>query len=77
MTAMAARKKPAKSGGEHKTKRTPVQVPNEWLALARSLAAGEEKPTLWLIIKLIREHAIASGRDVASLPVAPWEEKPE
>ncbi len=63
------------SGGPHKTPRTSVQVPNEWLAIARKRAGAKEQPVLWYLIRLIQKDAIEAG--IPDLPPLPWEQREE
>lgn len=62
-------KKP--SGGKNVTPRTPVQIPDAWLLVARKLAQRAPQPTVWYLISLIQKDAIAAG--VSDLPKPPWE----
>lgn len=62
------------SGGQHKTTRTSVQVPDEWLAIARQRARINRQPLLWYLLGLIHEDAVAAG--ITNLPALPWGEEP-
>lgn len=64
-----AKKKP--SGGKNKTPRTPVQMPDDWLGIARLRARSGQKPTLWYLIALIQQDAAQAG--ITDLPAPPWE----
>lgn len=66
---MARKKQPA--GGKHVTERTPIQVPTEWLAVARKRAKDRQQPVLWYLIWLIQQDATAQGHE--PLPPAPWD----
>lgn len=59
------------TSGKNKTPRTPVQVPNDWLQIARLRARDGQKPTLWYLISLIRQDAIQAG--IKDLPTPPWD----
>lgn len=59
-------------GGKHTTPRKPVQIPETWIKLARQLAAKNEQPMLWYLLKLIGEAADKEGLDH---PAYPWEEE--
>ena len=65
------RKKSGTPSGPHKTKRTSVQVPDEWLEVARSRARSQKQPTLWFLLSLIEKDAKEAG--VKDLPMLPWE----
>lgn len=62
-------KKP--SGGKNKTPRTSVQMPTDWLLVARTRAGNYRQPTLWYLISLIEKDAREAG--VTDLPALPWE----
>lgn len=66
------KKKP--TGGAHKTPRKPVQVPEEWLVLARKLANIHRQPTLWFLLSLVADAADKEGIE---RPRLPWEDKGE
>lgn len=61
------------SGGPHKTPRTSVQVPDEWLKIARARANANRQPVLWYFLGLIQADAREAG--VADLPSLPWEKE--
>jgi hypothetical protein len=63
--------RPKKANGDGR-KRTPVQFPDQWLALVRRCAAKERQPTLWFLLSLVDEWAKANGFD--QRPALPWEE---
>lgn len=67
-------KKPA-SGGKNKTPRKPIQMPTDWLKVARIRAGTKQQPTLWYLIALIAEDARTAG--VTDLPPLPWEREDE
>lgn len=60
-------------GGEHKTPRTPIQMPDPWNDVLLELAALDEKNRLWYLIKLVGEAAEAKG---LQHPEWPWKKKP-
>jgi hypothetical protein len=60
-----------KTGGEHTTPRTTIQIPVPWLELARKQANRKQKPTLWHILSLLAAEADATGDP---RPRLPWEE---
>lgn len=62
-------KKP--SGGKNTTPRTPVQMPVDWLKVARLRAATNRQPILWYLIGLIEADAKSYG--MADLPPFPWD----
>ena len=68
------RKTPASDGGQHKTPRTSVMIPDAWLDIARRRAGTRPMPTLWYLVELIRKDAEAAGE--TSFPPAPWEDHP-
>jgi hypothetical protein len=59
-------------GGEHKTPRTAVQLPTAWFSLARKLAAKQQQPTMWFLLRAIAEKADEVGEE---RPRLPWEEE--
>lgn len=61
------------SSGKNKTPRTPVQMPKDWLAVARSRAQAARQPVLWYLITLIESDARQAG--VTDLPVPPWDKE--
>lgn len=63
------KKKP--TGGQHKTPRKPVQVPVEWLNVARKLANANRQPTLWYFLSLVADAADKAG---VERPRLPWED---
>ena len=69
-TLRMGKKKP--KGGKHSTPRTPVQFPDEWLAVARARARDNQQPVLWFLIRLIKADAEANG--ITELPKPPWEQ---
>jgi hypothetical protein len=76
MTAAATigrmgKKKPS---GSHQAKRVGVNVPAEWHALARKLAADQRQPVLWYLMSLLQAEAAKKGYEV---PSAPWDEQPD
>lgn len=73
-TTIAAMAK-KKTGGEHTTPRTPVQVPTAWWNIARKLAGKRQQPTLWYLLRIISEEAQQEG--IQNLPPLPWEEEAE
>lgn len=68
---MGRKKKP--TSGKNKTPRTPVQMPTNWLEVARARAAIAKQPTLWYLISLIEKDAKEAG--VTGLPLVPWERR--
>lgn len=66
------RKKTGNTSGPHKTPRTSVQVPNDWLKVARQRASTKQQPVLWYLLSLIQKDAAEAG--VADLPPLPWED---
>lgn len=60
-----------RSGGDHKTPRTAVQIQSDWIQIARKMAAKRKQPTAWLLVSLIADAAIAEGE--TDLPPLPWE----
>jgi hypothetical protein len=64
-------KKP--TGGQHKTPRKPIQVPEEWLQVARKLASKRAQPTLWLIIQLLADLADKEG--IERPKFFPWQDQ--
>lgn len=69
---MGRKRKPASDGGQHKTPRTSVMIPDAWLDIARKRAATRPMPTLWYLIELIRKDAEVNGE--SRFPPAPWED---
>jgi len=69
MLRMAQRKK--SNSGEHKTPRKAVQVPEDWLNVARRLANANRQPTLWFLLSLVAE---AADKANVTRPRLPWEE---
>jgi hypothetical protein len=72
------RKKKAATGtsgnsGAHKKPRTSVNVPDEWLVIARKRASANRQPVLWYLLGLVHRDATEAG--IADLPPLPWEEK--
>lgn len=65
----AVRKK--RSGGKNKTPRTPVQIPTQWLELARLRARFTRQPVTWYLIALIEADARTGG--ITNFPPAPWD----
>lgn len=63
-------KKP--KGGKHTTPRQAVQMPSDWIAVAKQLAAKKQQPVMWYIVSAIGEAAEKAGIDV---PKYPWEEE--
>lgn len=59
-----------KVSGEHSTPRKPVQMPADWLELAKRRAGTRPMPLVWYLIELIKKDAEAAGEK--SLPVVPW-----
>jgi hypothetical protein len=67
MICMAKRKK---QSGEHSTPRKPVQIPANWLKVAKTLAATRPAPVVWYLIELVKRDAEAAG--IKDLPPVPW-----
>jgi len=63
-------KKP--KGGQHKTQRQPVQIPVEWISVARKAALKKQQPLMWYLVSLLGDAAEKEGLD---LPRFPWEEE--
>lgn len=63
------KKKP--TGGQHKTARVNVGVPEPWHAVARRLAAKRQQPVLYLLISLLQREAKEQG--MGDVPLPPWE----
>lgn len=59
-----------KTSGRHSTPRKPVQIPEDWLKVIRSMAAERPMPAVWLIIEWAKREAEAAGRK--GLPPVPW-----
>lgn len=68
---MGKKKKPS---GEHQKKRTGVNFPAEWHALARKLAGDTRQPVLWYLLTLLQVEAQKKGYEV---PKGPWEDEEE
>ena len=64
-------KKKKQSGGPHKTPRSAVQIPADWWALARKLAAMRAQPAMWLLLTLLADAAEKAGEP---RPRFPWED---
>jgi hypothetical protein len=62
------------TSGRHATPRSPVQIPADWMAVIRQLAAARPAPAVWLIIELVEREAKAAG--IAGLPSTPWSDPP-
>ncbi len=71
MVTLVGMTRKKKSGGMHKTPRSPVQIPDVWLDVARSVAAKREQPTVWMLIKQLDKLAREEG--FTDLPPLPWE----
>lgn len=75
MTLNAAKKRSRmpkkKVSGKHKTPRQPMQIPIEWVVVARKAAAKRKQPVMWYLLSLIGEDAI---KDDIKPPKYPWEE---
>lgn len=68
MTAMAKKK----VSGKHSTPRKPVQIPVDWIKLARRRAVADRPvPLVWYLIELIKRDAEAAGEE--GIPAVPWE----
>lgn len=67
MLVMAKRKKVS---GEHKAARKPVQLPADWLEVAKRLAQERPMPMNWLLVELIKREAESRGK--TDLPPLPW-----
>lgn len=77
MPAMAKRKRadrPADSG-THKTPRTGVFIPTDWVDVADALASAQKMNRVWWLIDLIRQAAVAAGRPESELPRTPWDQQ--
>jgi hypothetical protein len=61
-----------KTGGEHKTQRVAVQIPETWMKVLRRLAGKERQPSLWFLLSLIGERADA---EKVERPAYPWDEE--
>ena len=72
--ADSSRMSKKKPSGDHQKKRIGVNMPEEWHALARKLAAEGRQPVLWYLIGLVQTEAKKKGYET---PVAPWEEEAE
>jgi hypothetical protein len=57
------------SGGKHQKKRIGVNIPAEWHAVMRQLAAKQKQPVLWYLIDLVMKDA--ESQDVET-PEPPW-----
>lgn len=64
-----AKKKP--TGGEHKTPRKAVQLPEEWYDVARRRAGERAQPVMWYLIGLIEADAKSAGEK--DIPAPPWQ----
>jgi len=67
---MQCMSKNKKVSGKHSTPRKPVQFPEDWLKVARTLAADRPTPVVWLLVELVKREAEAKG--VKNLPPLPW-----
>jgi hypothetical protein len=67
MVGMAKRKKVS---GQHQSPRKPVQLPADWLQVAKGLAQDRPMPVNWLLVELIKREAEAKGK--TDLPPLPW-----
>lgn len=63
-----------KKSGERATPRQPVQVPTDWLRIAKAMAAKRPAPVVWYLIELVKRDAEAAG--LTDLPPTPWDETP-
>jgi len=59
------------TGGEHKTPRVNMQVPEAWMKLARLLGNQAKQPTLWYWLQILADAADRAG---VERPPLPWEE---
>lgn len=73
MSAIMAKKKPAKDEGQT-TKRETIQVPAEWHKALIRLAANWQQPKIWAFCRLVGEACKAQGLEHPSFP---WEEMAE
>ncbi len=72
MSSMAKYKKVS---GKHSTPRQPVQIPVDWLKVARDLAEDRPMPVVWLLVELVKREAEAKGK--TDLPPLPWKQVPK
>jgi hypothetical protein len=61
------------TGGQHKTARSPIQLPAAWDDIAQQRATQLKQPKLWYLIWLIEQDAIANG--FTGVPAGPWDKK--
>lgn len=71
-TDFMSKTKTKPSGGRHKTPRVAVQIPQQFAAVLRDMAAQSRQPTLWVLIEIISAEAKRRGVDC---PALPWGEK--
>lgn len=69
---LMSKKKPRSTGGKHSTPRKPVQFPEEWLAVAKKVAAKQKMPVVWLMIELLKERAEKLAIE-GEMPPVPWD----
>lgn len=67
MLCMANKKKVS---GKHQTPRRAVQLPDEWVKVAKELASDRPMPVMWYLVELIQRDAEAKKK--ADLPPLPW-----
>lgn len=66
-------KKSDKGAGDNKPKkRIGVNIPEDWHAVMRKLAAKKKMPVLWYLLDLTMKDAAEQGIDT---PAPPWEEE--
>jgi len=66
-------KKSDKAAGDSKPKkRIGVNIPEDWHAVMRKLAAKKKMPVLWYLLDLTMKDAAEQGIDT---PAPPWEEE--
>lgn len=55
---------------ENREERVPVQIPKNWMVVARKLAADAKQPVLWFLLSCIAEKAVEAEIET---PPLPWE----
>jgi hypothetical protein len=60
-----------KVSGKHSAPRKAVQLPEEWLKVAKEMASDRPMPVVWLLVELVKAEAERQGRK--DLPPTPWD----
>lgn len=72
LTMLVSMEKKKKVSGKHVTPRRTYALPEDWAKVLRQVAAKEGRPAVWILVRLLSEHAKTLGVEI---PAFPWDDE--